>query len=90
MVYDEAGKSRELVVSAIVIDGSGAPTVELLGQLGAKVRFDPARGYLAQLGAEGLAADRVFAAGSCAVSARPSAEDGSRVGRALANELARA
>jgi sarcosine oxidase subunit alpha len=88
LVYDEGGKTRELVVSAIAVDGSGAPAVELLGQLGAKLRFDSARGYLPELGAEGLAADRVFAAGSCAASTRPSSEDGARVGRTLANALA--
>ena len=83
LVYEEAGKPRELVVSAIAIDGPGAPAVELLGQLGATVRFDPERGYVPELNAEGLAANRVFAAGSCAASARPSNEDGARVGRVI-------
>jgi sarcosine oxidase, subunit alpha len=87
LVYDEAGKTRELVVSAIAVDGRGAPAVELLGQLGATLRFDAERGYLPELGAEGLAADRVFAAGSCAASARASADDGARVAHSVAKAL---
>jgi sarcosine oxidase subunit alpha len=83
LVYEEAGKTRELVVSAIAVDGPAAPAVELLGQLGASLRFDPVRGYVPELGADGLAASRVFAAGSCAASALSSGEDGERVGRVI-------
>ena len=83
LVYREAGKLRELVISALVFDGPGSPALELLGQLGASVRFDAERGYVPALGANGLAAPAVFAAGSCAASARPSPEDGERVARAM-------
>ncbi len=86
LVYEEAGKTRELVVSAIAFDGPAAPAVELLGQLGATVRFDPERGYVPELRADGLAANGVFAAGSCAASGWPSSEDGERVGRVINSE----
>jgi sarcosine oxidase, subunit alpha len=83
VLYREADKSRELVVSAVAVDGLGAPAVELLGQLGVRLRFESARGYLPELSAQGVAADGVYAAGSCAASALPSADDGARVARAL-------
>ena len=83
ILYREADKSRQLVVSAVAVDGLGSPAVELLGQLGATLQFDAERGYLPQLGSEGLAVEGVYAAGSCAASARPSAEDGARVARAI-------
>ncbi|MEO8905223.1 MAG: (2Fe-2S)-binding protein [Polyangiaceae bacterium] len=83
LLYEEAEKTRELVVSAVAVDGLGAPALELLGQMGAESYFDAQRGYLARLSAEGLAARGVFAAGSCASSALRSAEDGARVARAL-------
>jgi sarcosine oxidase subunit alpha len=85
LLYEEGGKSRELVVNAIAVDGPHAPAVELLGQLGGQVRFDPARGYLPELDAEGRAGEAVFAAGSCAASPRSSEEDGARVARAVIN-----
>ena len=88
LVYDEAGKTRELVVSAIAIDGHGAPATELLGQLGVRMRFDAARGYLPELSAEGRGEDAVFAAGSCAASAKPSGDDGARVAHELLMMLA--
>ena len=83
LLYEEAGKARELVISALAFDGPGAPALELLGQLGANVRFDPERGYVPELAVSGEAAPGVFAAGSCAPSARSSAEDGERVARGL-------
>ena len=79
LVYEEAGKAKEIVVSAIAVDGFGAPSTELLGQLGTRLRFDPERGYLPELSADGLATDGVFAAGSCTASERASAADGVRV-----------
>jgi sarcosine oxidase subunit alpha len=88
LLYEEAGKTRELVVSAIAVDGPPAPAVELLGQLGALLRFDPERGYSPELSPEGLAAPGVFAAGSCAASPLPSSADGARVARAVASALA--
>lgn len=83
LVYDEDGSSRELVVSALACDGPGAPAVELLGQLGASLHFDPSRGYAPRLAADGLAAVAVFAAGSCATTHLPSEEDGARVARRI-------
>lgn len=83
LLYEEAGRPRELTVSAIAIDGPTAPAVELLGQLGAELYFDPERGYLPRLASDGRAAERVFAAGSCAGSALASSADGARVARAL-------
>jgi len=83
VVYRESGKSRELVVSAIAFDGTGTPALELLGQLGASVRFEAERGYVPVLASNGEAAPGVFAAGSCAASVLPSAEDGERVARGL-------
>lgn len=83
LVYEEAGKSRELVISAVAFDGRGAPALELLGQLGTELEFDAARGYLPRLRDDGLAAPGVFAAGSCAGSPRPSDHDGERVARAM-------
>jgi len=88
LVYEEAGKARELVVSAIAVDGASAPAVELLGQLGARVHFDARRGFVPELGASGLAAVNVYAAGSCAGARGPSREDGERVARALGRALA--
>lgn len=88
LIYEEAGTSREIVVSAIASDGPRPPAVELLGQLGGKVAFDAERGYVPQLAANGRAAERIFAAGSAAASARPSREDGARVARAIFGELA--
>ncbi|MET0792486.1 MAG: hypothetical protein ABW061_13275, partial [Polyangiaceae bacterium] len=81
LVYEQAGRAREIVVSAVAFDGPGAPAVELLAQLGASLYFDPARGYAPRLGMDGLAAPAVFAAGSCALSALSSDEDGARVAR---------
>jgi sarcosine oxidase, subunit alpha len=83
LVYEEAGKTREIVVSAVAFDGPAAPAVELLGQLGATLGFDVKRGYLPQLSADGQAADALYAAGSCAASALTSAEDGTRVARVV-------
>ena len=80
LVYEELGKSRELVVSAIAVDGPRPPATELLAQLGCALRFDPGLGYVPELADGGRAADKLFAAGSCALSARPSLEDGERVG----------
>jgi len=83
LVYEEANKSREIVVSAVACDGPGAPAVELLGQLGATLSFDPERGYVPRLQQSGRALELLYAAGSCASSALPSAEDGARVARAI-------
>lgn len=83
LIYDEAGKPREIVISAIAVDGLGTPSTELLAQLDAQVRFDPERGYVPVLSAAGLAAAGVFAAGSCAASAHASEADGARVARAV-------
>ena len=83
LVYEEAGRAREIVVSAVAVDGPGAPAVELLAQLGASLWFDPARGYAPRLAEAGLAVPGVFAAGSCAASALPSEEDGARVARLI-------
>jgi hypothetical protein len=83
LIYEEADKSRELVVSALAFDGPGAPAVELLAQLGAQLHFDPSRGYAAHLESNGLAAANVFAAGSCANSELTSHEDGARVARLI-------
>jgi len=88
LVYEEAGKARELVVSAIAVDGAGAPAVELLGQLGARVHFDARCGFVPELAAGGLAGPSVYAAGSCAGGAGSSREDGERVARALRRALA--
>ena len=83
VVYEEGGKLRELLVSAIAVDGPGAPSLELLGQLGAERRFDATRGYLPVLHSNGLAQPGLFAAGSCAGSPLHSLEDGARVGLEL-------
>jgi sarcosine oxidase, subunit alpha len=83
VIYEEAGKSREIVVSALAFDGLGAPAVELLAQLGATLHFDPTRGYAPRLAADGLAAANVFAAGSCAAANLTSEEDGARVARLI-------
>ena len=83
LVYEEAGKSREIVISAVAFDGPGAPAVELLAQLGATLHFDPSHGYAPRLATDGLAAAHLFAAGSCAVSPLASAEDGARVARLI-------
>ncbi len=83
LVYDEAGKERELVVSAVAFEATGAPAVELLGQLGVVLRFDAERGYVPEFTAEGRAGTGLFAAGSVAASPLSSAEDGARVARAL-------
>jgi sarcosine oxidase subunit alpha len=85
LIYAEAKKSREIVVSAVAVDGIGAPALELLGQLGVPFHFSTERGYLPELGRDGLASPGLFAAGSCAGSALPSAEDGARVARAIAS-----
>ncbi|MEP7049845.1 MAG: (2Fe-2S)-binding protein [Pseudomonadota bacterium] len=85
LLYEEAGKTREIVVSAVAFDAPGAPALELLGQLGAESHFEPVRGYMPRVNAAGLAAPGVFAAGSCAGSELPSIEDGARVARALAS-----
>ena len=84
LVYDEAGKEREIVVSAVAFEAPGAPAVELLAGLGTRLRFDAARGYLPELTNEGRAAEGLFAAGSAAASPLPSVEDGARVARAMA------
>jgi sarcosine oxidase subunit alpha len=87
LVYEEAEKTREIVVSAIAIDGPGAPAIELTGQLGGRARFDAKRGYLPELEPNGRAADGIFAAGSCAASRLSSNEDGARVARAVLEAL---
>jgi sarcosine oxidase subunit alpha len=85
LLYEEAEKTREIVISAVTFDAPGAPALELLGQLAAESYFDAARGYLPRLNANGQAAPGVFAAGSCAGSALASVEDGARVARGLAS-----
>ena len=52
-------------------------------QLGATLYFDPLRGYAPRVAPNGLALEAVFAAGSCAASPLPSAEDGARVARMM-------
>lgn len=83
LVYEEAGKSREIVVSAVVVDGPGGPASELLAQLGTELGFDPQRGYLPRVAANGSCGPSWFAAGSCAGSPLPSEEDGARVARSI-------
>jgi thioredoxin reductase len=79
LIFEQAGKSREIVVSAVAFDGQGAPAVELLAQLGAELHFDALRGYAPRLASDGLAATGVYAAGSCAATPLSSEEDGARV-----------
>jgi sarcosine oxidase subunit alpha len=83
LVYEQANRPREIVVSALAVDGPGAPAVELLAQLGVALHFDTLRGYLPELRADGLAAAGLFAAGSCAGSTLPSAQDGARVAQVM-------
>ena len=87
LVYEETGRLREILVSAVGFDGLLAPATELLGQLGARVTFDAERSYAPRLLASGEAAPGVFSAGSCAASSLSSAEDGARVARAILGEL---
>lgn len=83
LVYEEAGKPREIAVTAIVVDGPGSPACELLGQLGGELRFDPVLGYTPLVTASGACGAGLFAAGSCANSPLGSAEDGTRVARSV-------
>lgn len=78
---------RRARVSAIVIDGAGAPAHELALQAGAGVDFDPARGYVPRRDSRGRAAPRVFVAGAAADSPEPSDQDGERVARFMLEEL---
>lgn len=84
LVYRDAGRTRQIQVSAVVFDAPEAPAVELLAQLGAELHFQTERGYVPRLEATGLATEAVYAAGSCAASALPSEQDGARVARELA------
>jgi len=84
VVFNEGGKRRELVVSLVAYDAPPAPSLELLVQAGATVRFDAERGYLPELDPDGCAALGVYAAGSAA-QARDSEKDGERVVCVLGN-----
>jgi sarcosine oxidase subunit alpha len=87
LLYEEGGKTRELTVSAIAVDGAAAPAVELLGQLGAVLRFERERGFLAERDADGRTAEGLFSAGSCAGSAGRSEADGLLVASAVLKAL---
>ncbi|HEY2410472.1 MAG TPA: (2Fe-2S)-binding protein [Polyangiaceae bacterium] len=86
VAFKEGDRMRELSVSLVACDGPAAPSVELLVQSGASLRFDAERGYLPELGADGLAAPGLYAAGSSA-GARDASQDGKRVAEIVARSL---
>ena len=80
--------TKRIRVSAIVVDGAGAPAHELALQAGAGVSFDAAQGYVPTLDAQGRAAQRVFVAGGAGASSEPSDQDGERVAAHILQTLA--
>jgi sarcosine oxidase subunit alpha len=86
VVFKEGGRARELSISLVACDGAAAPSVELLVQAGATLRFDAERGYLPELTPDGLAAPGVYAAGSSA-GAHDAGHDGKRVAQLVARSL---
>jgi len=77
-----AGTERRIRADALIVDGAGAPAFELCVQAGARVRFEPALGYVPECDERGGVAPGVFAAGSV-VESRDSRADGERVALAL-------
>ena len=85
LVVREGERERKLALDAVLIDGPGAPSFELAMQAGANVRFDPERGYAPIVDENGVAAARVW----CAGSVTGSDHDSSASGRAVAEHVAR-
>ena len=77
-------RERKIGVDAVLIDGPGAPAFELAVQAGASVRFDPERGYAPMVDELGVAAARVW----CAGSVTGTGADSSSAGRAVASHVA--
>ena len=71
---------------ALLVDGPGAPAHELAVQAGARVAFDPRRGYVPQVDEHGKVAPGVWCAGSC-VAAKDGVADGRRVASAIRRAL---
>jgi len=88
VMFREALHERKLRADALIVDGPGAPGVELLLQAGASVVFDASRAYRPKLEEHGRAALRVWCAGSAAASSHDSASHGARVAQDIAGFLA--
>lgn len=87
IVVRASGREQKLACDALVIDGPGAPTSELVGQVGGRLKFDAERGFVPTLHSDGQCAERVYCAGSVIGDERDSAADGQRVGALLAARL---
>ncbi len=77
-----AGAERRLRADALIFDGPASPAFELCVQAGARLHFDPQRGYVPERAPDGSVAPNVFAAGSLVLSP-DSAADGEHLGRTL-------
>jgi hypothetical protein len=79
--------SRRVKIDALLFDAVEAPAFELAVQAGGRTHFDPARGYVPELSAEGRAAPGVFCAGRVTGNAVDASESGRAVARVVASEL---
>jgi sarcosine oxidase subunit alpha len=77
-------REEKIACDALVIDGPGAPTSELVGQAGGRLKFRAERGFVPELDADNRCAPRVYCAGSLTGDDRDGIEDGKRVGALLA------
>jgi sarcosine oxidase subunit alpha len=82
VVVRDGGGERRLKADALIVDGPGAPSFELAEQSGARLRFDPARGYVPEHDGSGEVSPDVWCAGSVA-GAEDSERDGARIGQAM-------
>jgi len=82
VVVGDGGGERRLKADALIVDGPGAPSFELAEQSGARLRFDPARGYAPEHDASGQVSPGVWCAGSV-VGAGDSERDGARIAQAM-------
>ncbi len=82
VVIRDGGSERRLKADALLVDGPGAPSFELAEQAGAKLRFDPASGYVPVRDDSGQVSPRVWCAGSV-VGAEDSSEHGTDIAEAI-------
>ncbi len=79
---------RRVRAGALVVDGPGAPAIELAVQAGATPSWSPERStYVVAGDGKGRAAERVWMAGSCATGALSNDEDGRRVAERVLSAL---
>ncbi|HEY6561895.1 MAG TPA: (2Fe-2S)-binding protein [Polyangiaceae bacterium] len=83
-VLNTGGRERKIACDAVLVEGHYSRSLELVGQAGGRLEFEPDTGFRPLLDAHAQAAPDVYCAGSAAGSGMDSATHGARVGAYLA------